>query len=243
MGLLAAITAAFALAQGPSPIVTDRPDFTESSVVVPVGTTQVESGLTHSSVRPDTVTGGPELLIRTSLAPNLEARFGLPNYEVVRSGGTSTGGWPDASVGIKWQIGPLADGTDVALILATFLPTGTDSFGSRVIEPEFKFCLSRDLGPGLSLSGMIAGSAPDQGGRRLGAWQTTLSLGRELTDRSGVFFEYAGNFMVRANPQHFVHAGFVYQPCATSQWDIHFGFDMGDPRRNAFIGMGYAVRF
>jgi len=243
MAILGCVLLALQALQNSSPIITDRPDFTESSVVVPPGSVQVEAGLTYSSARPTVAFGAPELLVRYSLSPLVEARFGLPNHETVRGGGQTTSGWTDSSIGVKIQLGPTPDGTDMALILATFLPTGSDGFGSRVWEPEFKFCASRELSPGVSLSAMLAGSAPDNGNHRLGSWQTTLSLGRSLTDNSGIFLEYAGNFMVRNQPQHIFHAGFVYQPCATSQWDIHFGFDIADARRNAFVGLGYSVRF
>lgn len=230
-----------AVFQSQDPIVTDRPDFTESAVVVPLRTTQIEGGLTHTSARPATNTSGPELLIRRSLGPNLEGRVALPDYNIVHSGGQTERGFGDATLGVKIQLGPLKNGTDVGVILESSVPTGGDAFTSDIWEPGFKLCASRELCPGTSLSGMIAGSIV--GRDRIGAWQATLSLGKSLTERSGLFLEYAVNFAPRTNPQHFVHSGFVYQPCATSQWDVHFGFDMVNPRSTAFIGFGYGVRF
>jgi hypothetical protein len=93
----------------------------------------------------------------------------------------------------------------------------------------------------MSLSAMIAASLT--GRDRIGAWQGTLSLGKSLTENSGLFLEYATGFGPGVRPTHFAHAGYVFQPCATSQWDVHFGFDLANPRSNAFIGFGYGVRF
>lgn len=240
MGLLCIPIAIF---QAISPIVTDRPDFTESPVVVPVGSTQIEAGVTHTSARPDTVTSGPELLIRHSMGEKVEVRFGLPDYNIMGFGGQTTRGWSDLVLGAKFQLGPTPSGTDVAVILESSLPTSTNGFGSEVWEPEFKLCASRDLCPGTGLSAMLAAAFIDNGSNRVASWQATLSLGHELSPNTGIFLEYATSFMLGSKTQHFAHTGFVFQPCATSQWDIHFGFDLSNPRSNAFIGLGYAVRF
>ena len=51
-----------------SDIITDRPDFTERAVVVPLGTMQLESGITHEQFPGELSTGSAgEIRIRTSL--------------------------------------------------------------------------------------------------------------------------------------------------------------------------------
>jgi len=62
------------------PMETDRPDFTESSIVVPPGSLQFENGFTYEmgdgAQRTSTY---PETLLRVGLTKRVEARVGLPN--------------------------------------------------------------------------------------------------------------------------------------------------------------------
>ena len=66
------------------PLVTDRPDFTESTDAVPYGLFQLEVGYTfthdrESGVRNQTHTS-PELLLRAGLAQDFELRIGWAGY-------------------------------------------------------------------------------------------------------------------------------------------------------------------
>ena len=67
---------------------TDRPDFTESSVTVPRGRLQMESGVTWSDEPGGSeVLSGPELLFRYGLFEKTELRFVPPDYLRVRGRG------------------------------------------------------------------------------------------------------------------------------------------------------------
>src|ERR1700722_7902313 len=82
--LLAAVTAA-ALGQGQPPttdpeIITDRPDVTESSVVVPKGSLQLENGLTWTNDHGQRTLDLSETLIRFGLSDRTELRIVAPNY-------------------------------------------------------------------------------------------------------------------------------------------------------------------
>jgi hypothetical protein len=131
---------------------------------------------------------------------------------------------------------------DMALIIASFLPTGSRDFGSGGIDPELKFCVSRDLSEKSSLAGMIYTAWPTENGERKELLQTTLSYGHSLTEALGVFLEYAGTFEKRVSPDHIAHAGFAYRTNPDTQWDLHFGTSLAGERRT-FVGAGYSVRF
>jgi hypothetical protein len=63
------------------PLVTDRPDFTESSSAVGSGVVQLESGLTYADFRGGfDITTFPEILARWGVHEKLELRFLLPTY-------------------------------------------------------------------------------------------------------------------------------------------------------------------
>jgi hypothetical protein len=223
------------------PIVTDRPDFTESAVVVPLRGFQLESGFTYQNARSASAVGLPELLLRYGMTRQTELRFGLPSYSQVNSAGGTTARFGDGYVGIKHQLGPLPDGSDFALIPALNLPSRNE-FSSGSLDPEIKICWSRSIGSksSLSLMGYALWTTGTSG--RVLSFQQTASFGQELTERLGAFFEYAGTFARAASPEHVAHIGLVYRPTVDQQFDIHGGMTLnGD--RNPFIAGGYSVRW
>jgi hypothetical protein len=232
-----------ARAADPEPeLITDRPDFTESSVVVPRGSLQLESGFTWED-DPDgaEIFNLPELLLRWGVLERTELRLGLPQYFRVRGAGR-TDGFGDTYLGLKHQLGPWR-GWDFAIIPAVSLPTGARAFTSDAVDPEVKLTWARDLAERWSLSGMFAFYWPTEGERRNFTWQNTLSLAYSLGERWGTFLEYANAFPKRGGDQHLLHHGYTYAVTQTSQLDMHFGFGLSDAAPDFFIGAGYSHRF
>ncbi len=227
----------------PEPINTDRPDFTESAIVVPHRYLQVENGFTYENDRRIYTLSGPETLIRYGACKRFELRLGLPSYFSQRAGGVSASGFGDTYVGAKFQLGPTPSGLDISLIPAVFLPTGPRDFSTRTVDPELKFCLSKDLSERVSLSGMLYWSLPTEYQRRNSTLQTTLSLGWNLAKRWNVFLEYAGTFSAHAGPQHIAHSGFSYLLNDDVQLDIHYGLGLNNNSPESFIGAGVSFRF
>src|ERR1044072_7018456 len=158
------------------PIVTDRPDFTESALVVPLFRRQLETGFTFECASgADTLTL-PEALFRYGVARTWEIRLGSPDFQ--RTAGLQ--GWGDSYVGAKHQLGPIGS-YDVAVILATTVPTGRAAMSARRFEPEWNLCVSRDLTGMDSLSGMLRHSPSAR------SLAFTLSYGRSLSDRTSLF--------------------------------------------------------
>lgn len=244
---LAVLTAVPVLAQAKAeptePIETDRPDFTESAVVVPFRWLQIESGLTYQTARGSRDLSGPEALFRYGFRPKVEMRIGLPDYNVARAGGRRFTGFGDLYLGAKLQLGPLRDGSDLSIIPAVFVPDGNRDFSSGAVDPELKVCYRRDLGGPWGLSVMEYGSLPTVDGRHRFTFQQTASLGRELTERLGMFVEYAGTFSRFDRPEHVAHVGLAYRPSRDSQFDVHGGETLGGSDRRPFVAGGYSMRF
>jgi len=126
------------------PLVTDRPDFTESSVTVGRGVAQIEFGYTYTynndageSIRSQSF--GEPLLRYGILAEWLEFRIGLSPVEgrTTAAGiSNSTGGTEDLYTGFKIALTP-QEGIlpEMALIPQMNLPTGSDAFTSDSVEP------------------------------------------------------------------------------------------------------------
>ena len=61
-------------------IVTDRPDITESSIVIPAGGVQVENGLTWTADHGQRTAEAPQSLLRVGVGGRTEVRLGIPDY-------------------------------------------------------------------------------------------------------------------------------------------------------------------
>src|SRR5689334_1613128 len=91
---------------GAPELVTDRPDFTESSEVVGRGVLQVESGMTFEGDRQDgdraRAISAPQLLVRVGVTPRFELRFGGDGFvsQSIRTAGSTleTSGSSDAEI-------------------------------------------------------------------------------------------------------------------------------------------------
>lgn len=216
------------------PIVTDRPDFTESSVVVPLGTIQYESGVTYTVDGNGRSFQAPELLIRTSLGSRAEIRLGLPSH----TWSHELRGWDDVYLGAKFQIGPFLDGTGFALIPAVMIPVGSDGLRSPSVSPEVKAVWSRELSDETSLAGMLYASYVEE--RTF--WQHTVSFGMPVADGIGAFVEHVLDVAHRLRPAHTLHAGLTYRPRPNMQYDVHLGLGLNREAPRAFIAGGFSVR-
>src|ERR1700759_2637598 len=84
-------------------IATDRPDTTNSSIVVPVGSLQNENGVNFTMLDDGRTTGGTNSRWRIGVAPCLELLVDLPTYVAPLQESTSRG-FTDVSPALKWQI-------------------------------------------------------------------------------------------------------------------------------------------
>lgn len=224
------------------PPITDRPDFTETGVVVPVGVLQLEMGGTFEHGNGVKSFNMPELLLRYGFAKRWEWRLGLPDYAHQSSNGANTQGHGDTYVGFKYQAGPTRSGIDISIIPGVTLPTGHRDFSNRHLVPEALICLEQDLTERLSWAAMLGFSYPEENGSRNFTYHQTLVLGSEMNKRLSLFLEYAGTFPRRGASQHLIHTGLAYTLDSRSQLDFHFGFGLSKSAPDYFIGAGYAVK-
>lgn len=252
-----------AAAQEPGPLVTDRPDQTESTGVVAPGFVQLELGWTVSDASDDlseTRTHTlPEALARIGVLPGLELRIALPGWSSVETGidgaDLQTDGFGDASLGLKWGL-TAGRGTvpAVALLAGATLPTGEEGFSSERVDPSMRVALSSDLADRLSLGWNLGWArmteqlpGPEDGGLVSDA-QTdffyTLSLGIGLADRLGLYLEsfgFLGVEEVRPS-RHSVDGGFTLLVADNLQLDLRAGAGLDEHADDWFLGAGLSVR-
>src|SRR5262245_31627156 len=135
------------------PLISDRPDFTESTQTVPSGRAQIEGGWTLIHDSGDTENTLGELLIRLGLGPALEGRIALPSF-VIADDARGNDGWTDATLGLKLGLLPQAGRRPAfSLIVQADLPTGSDEFGGGTVVPTVKLLWSAELSENWSLAG------------------------------------------------------------------------------------------
>jgi hypothetical protein len=111
-------------ANAQSPIATDRPQITSSSIVVPCGSLQFENGFQETSNGGQRTFDLPETAVRFGIAKRTELRFTVPDYLFNDDTGSGfANGFADLSLGFKQQLGPTRGGFDVSLTPSLSLPT------------------------------------------------------------------------------------------------------------------------
>jgi Putative MetA-pathway of phenol degradation len=225
----------------PQPINTDRPAFTDSSVVVPKESLQIENGFLDTQTLGQQSFDFPETLFRFGVAEKTELRFTAPDYyENVYSGTGFGTGWSDLVLGMKQQLGPI-QGFDVSLVVSLSLPTGGHSVSSHGYDPEVQLPWSRKLSANWTAAGMLSVYWPTQGRSRNTTGQTTFLLDRQLTAPWDAFIEYAGDFPQRGGPEHILHFGTAYKLTPQQQLDFHLGLGLSSAAPDHFIGFGYSL--
>ena len=130
----AMLTVSDAQAEGcPTPadeIATDRPDVTNSSLVVPVGSFQSENGINLTARDGGRTFDGTNSRWRLGVAPCFEVFVDLPNYfSNIKSPGLS--GFSDVAPAVKLQISPVPGKIDLSMTMGVLFPTGPVEIAGR----------------------------------------------------------------------------------------------------------------
>jgi len=243
-------TAVASSAQSLAPVpelVTDRPDFTESSEVVGHRVVQIESGLTlEQTDRQTRQVTAPQMLVRVGVGSRFEFRFagdGFVSQSLqTPSGHVRTSGRSDLEIGGKFKFAD-ADraGLDLAVIPFLSLPTATNGFSSNGYDPGFKLTAARDLPRGFGLSGNVNfADVTSEMGR---TWQreASLSLGHSLGGPFGAYWETYGT-LIGGGCDCTVNTGVSVALGGNGQLDMEVGRGISGQAQDWFVGVGFAVR-
>jgi len=231
-------------------LTTDRPDFTESTSIVPRGHFQIEGGTTVARIEDVDSTAFGELLVRIGTGERWETRIGVGSYSRVETPFGDVSGLEDPSVGIKFRFtgdsGDLGPGQpEVALIVLTSIPEGDEELTDDEWVPEAKLALAWGLTERLSLSSNVNYAYAVDGDDRLHQIGATLSGGISITDRLGSFLEWYG-FSEETNDgpsTHYVDGGVTWLINNDLQVDARVGTGLNDADPDWFVGVGAGVRW
>ncbi|WP_423968875.1 transporter [Bradyrhizobium sp.] len=223
-------------------ITTDRPDVTNSSIVVPTGSLQNENGINFTARDSGQVLDGTNTRWRLGVAPCLELLADLPSYSAnLHAPGSS--GFSDLAPAVKWQVSPVPGTVDLSIVAGAALPTGAAAIAGRGAQPYLQFPWSWELHDGWSVSGMFTEffrpSDPTTG--RIS--EATFVLEQALTEKFSVFGEYVGDYPDNAGPSHLFNSGAMYRLGQNQQIDIHLAFGLNHNAPNTIVGVGYSYRF
>ncbi|MBS0197996.1 MAG: transporter [Planctomycetes bacterium] len=248
----------------PLVISTDRPSFSDSTGIAPVGHFQLETGYTFTFRNRDEVEtqrhNAPEILARVGLIEDrFELRLLTSGYSWSRtddstgSGFQSTQGWNDVSLGLKLKMCD-QDGwlPRLALGAQTTLGVGSDSVSNQSVEPTLKLIWSCDLGQsfgdgwkGLTLGGNANIAWPTSSGDRFTQGQGSIYLSFPIVDGLSGFAEYyaIGPNSKGSDAAQYVDVGGALLLNNRVQLDARVGFGLNQEADNVFFGVGISFLF
>ena len=241
-GTLAGIVSAAAAecTQPNSPIETDRPDVTNSSIVVPVGSLQNENGIDTSRDHGATILSGTNSRWRLGIAPCLEVLVDLPNY-VTPWRGDGPSGFSDIAPAVKWQISPVPGKFDLSITAGAALPTGATAISGPGVVPYLQVPWSIDLGDGWAITGMETNFFTPRSDAK-SIYQSTVTIEKEIAERGFLFVEYVGNFPSNGRNSQLLNSGGGYRIDDHHQIDFHVGVGLDRNAPNYIVGVGYSFR-
>lgn len=231
------------------PLVTDRPDFTESAVTVAPRRVQLELGYTFTRVGDEEQHALGELLVRAGVLTWLEARVGLNSFALTRGSAGDADGLEDFTLGLKAVVArPAADAPallpEAALLLGADLPTGSDAFGADEIQPGATLALAWEPSNRVGLASNVGWASLAADGERYGQGTASVALGYSIDESLSAYGEWYGLFPETrdGDASHYLNGGFAWRLGPDLQLDWRIGLGLGDPDPNWFSGAGLSLR-
>ncbi len=222
-------------------IETDRPDVTNSSLVVPRGSLQAENGVNLAGRGSAQALDGTNTRLRLGVADCTEVLLDLPNYaRAVRGGGSS--GFSDVTPAVKRQLQGLPDGVTVSAVAGLGVPTGNRPLGGHGYGPYLQVPWEAEAANGWHISGMVTAFFHLDDSRRNPTLEPTFVIGRDVSERLDLFLEYVGDYPTASRASHLLNSGAAFRLTPTQQIDMHVAAGLGDSAPAYIFGLGYSIR-
>ena len=235
---------------GKPPLVSDRPDFTESTQLIAPGHVQVEAGSTQSKEAGTRAVSVGELFVRVGLADKLELRVVPSSYTTVYPNGfASVSGREDPTLGVK--IGFL-DAPEqrswrpaLSLIAGSALPLGSREFRAPHLQPEAKLLASWSINDRVSFASNLNYARPFDGLRSIDEYSASASFGFVITERVGVYTEAFGFAPQDGSNdlRKFANVGGTLLLSPDLQLDARVGMGPSTKTGDYFFGLGVVRRW
>ena len=222
-------------------IATDRPDVTNSSIVVPRGSLQSENGINLTNEAGAATVDGTNTRLRFGIAECFEILVDLPTYfAALRNSGNS--GFSDIAPAAKWQISPLPGIVDLSAVVGAALPSGATGVAGAGAQPYLQFPWSWGLRDGWSLAGMVTEFFRPADPISQLVTQTTFVIERKVSEKASLFTEYVGYYPDNSGSRQLINSGGTYRITPTQQIDFHVALGLNHRTPDFIFGVGYSIR-
>lgn len=238
------VISSYTNAQEEANIITDRPDQTESSSVIPRGSLQIESGVligfTNASNSAEKQIAAPSTLFRLGILNTIELRI-FNQFESLKNQNTGdkTSGISDLEIGAKIQLFQQDDvNTEVAFLSHLIIPTGSEALTNKKYGTINKLSISHDLNEKFSVGYNLG---YNYYGDDDGDFTYSVALGHSFTDKVGLYIEPYGE-VVNFN-KHIMNAdaGITYLLKHNFQLDFSFGTGLNHTMNYMSAGFSWNI--
>ncbi|MDX5421867.1 MAG: transporter [Hymenobacteraceae bacterium] len=231
--------------QGEQELVSDRPDQTEASAVVPKGTFQLEAGLLFQK---DSEAG---LEIRNYAYPSALLRWGVLDWLELRVRASAKDSVVENSSRQNFSgVGPLGVGTKIklwegqgwrpeaALMATVTLPVGSRSFRPDDPEPELRLAFMNEITQKLEVQyNLVYGRT---GGDLARGY--AVSMSGDLSDKLTLYGEVFGRKQKGEKAEHQADGGFLFLLRPSLQLDVAVGRRLNKAAPDYFVTTGFSLR-
>ena len=232
-------------------LITDRPDQTESSAVVPHKSLQIETGFMMENDKDEMIKQKSFVynttLLRYGLLENFEIRLGLEylgeKVDIKNTDTTSTfTGLSPVYTGFKVKITD-EEGCrpEIAFLGGLVLPfTANDDFKPEYSAANVRFAFSHTLSEHFSL-GYNLGAEWD-GETAIPGYFYSVAIGIDFTDKLKMFVESFGLIPEEGHTEHLFDSGLTYLLLPNFQLDISVGIGLNNNSTDNFLSLGITYR-
>ena len=234
-------------------IPTDRPSVSASTVTVPPGALQIESGVQYSHSQ---LSHGQnkqqfliDVLLRTGITSRVEARLDINPLVWLKDADTNTG-FGDLTLSVKYRFFDSPEGSwwpSLGVLPFVKLPTARSPIGSERVDFGCTALATFDLPWQLSLDANVglAGLGQSQGAAFLLQETVSAALTRQLSDRWAMYGElfYASPSEHGSRDVVGFDTGVQFLVLPRGALDMAAGVARGTPGPDFTIRAGLSVRF
>ncbi|HEY2105915.1 MAG TPA: transporter [Candidatus Binataceae bacterium] len=223
------------------PIATDRPDVTNSSLVVPYGSFQVENGVDWTSRLGLNALDGTNTRLRLGIARCAEILLDTPNFFYALNQDAPSG-FSDVVASFKYQFDQLPDRLNLSATAGLAFPIGARRVAEGGYAPYIQFPWSLELSGSWSVEGMFTSTWLTDQASSNPTLESTFSVEREFGPSADMFVEYVGDYPHHLQPSQVIDAGGTWRITPKQQLDFHVGAGLNAASVGQFFGLGYSFR-
>lgn len=240
--VLTVLLLASGLALSQESIQADRPDQTETPVLVPAGMVQIETGFLYEKPSSgNSVMLLPTILTKYGVNDRFELRL-VTEFQIEDNNGMRSSGLAPVVAGFKVKLaeenGIIPQTSFIGHL--QFPNLASPEFAALHLAPAFRFVMQHTLNDRIGLSYNLGA---EWDGESPGAiYLYTLSSGIGLTDKLGMYLEFFGFAPEVSQAAHSFDTGFTYLLNNDMMLDISGGFALNEYAPDYFASIGFSFR-